>query len=786
MTKKRRTAFFAAGLAMAMGMAGCSGGGGSGGSSPSGTVSALTVADKVSVVDAKAETNPSGILRGLFLSGVQFPADSDYSKDRTFTYVNDHSTQAFSTVNEILCMLSQARYDVMLNQGPYKALINKKQCSGNDSASSSSQQSGSSGSAAPEYETWTLDVTRADNDSPQTVKAWVHEKGDGQEPEKVIHARMTVNESSSSTNPYGIFTLHFAAYPASNGVQTSNTIMFKGVLKAERDTATGKVLLKFVDEQADGNSREQASLDKRTDGTGGGTVYQYGNYGSQVNESTLSFAYNADYFLRHKVGAPSDVCLDRNNFETSAWRYGLYDSNGGRVNRNSGFPIKYTSNGTGINGWIGYWGLWLPNDVNVPNGATVYKQSFGPGGGTETPYTVVKVGGKLKKHTKHTTTLAGIKNIPLEGYNELNTTYRVIWNGSQLVKIASATQNFNGPLAWTEIAPTPIDTSHLQFGELNFWSQSLGGQVRVKLADCDFNSGVTACSAPTGDTAVVYFTEDIVYPGDSVPATLACYDNCSKAGATGMDPTDLTYANSYDPTVDNRHNYSFGSDMNLMDGTNQVLLETAPDNQPWGFNSGPLFEANDANMAQLACDWNSSQTCGWKAWGALDVFYTWETGPNSWNQLSALKNPTSGLPLRFDPPLRVEYVHSQTDSAKPDYKYNGVKFYLDYNGFGELNGIPGKCFNMNTGQTVLDCSGQNTRWVPEFTIAEGSTVTYNSTTYYVKPLEVEQRMRKLSSGCENLAITAYQLPDISDWVNPNIGAEPAVTSAPAVIAGVPQ
>lgn len=768
--------------------AGCSGGGSST-SSSSGTAEALTVAEKVSVVDAQS-SGTSGSKVAALWAALSLPSDSDYNSDQTFVYVHDRTTDSFDLVNEILCMVSQAQYDAMLNLGDYKALINTDLCRGNDSASNAgqSQQGDSSSSSAVEYETWIVNSSRADSSSPHIVKVWIHQKADEFEPEMVIKAKMSITESSSSSNPYGLFTMNYAAYPATNGVQSSTTPVFKGTLKTERDAATGKVLLKLRDVEANGMFEEAATLEKNSNGTGGGTAYVMENFGS-LKEANINFAYNSSLFHRQNSDGTGEACLDRTDFETSAWRYGLYNSTtGSRINLNSGFPIKYTSGGTSVHGWVGYWGLWLPNDVTIPNGATVYKQTYSASGGSETPYTVVSVGGKLKKHTKHATTLAGIKNIPLEGYMEGSTMYRVIWDGSQLVKTASASMSTSGPPAWTEISPpVAIDTTRLQFGEIYFWSQGLGGQVRVQLANCSYSSGYTSCDAPGGTTPVVYFTEDIIYPGDTVPSTLACYDNCPKAGASGINPNDLTYANSYDPSVDNRHNYTF-SDMILMDGANQALLATAPSSQSWGFNSGPLFEPTSANLALLACDWNPSQTCGWKAWGAFDVFYTWETGPNNWNQLSALRDPTTSQPLRFDPPMRVEYIHAQTNSSKPDYKYNGIKFYLDYNGFGELHGIPGKCVNMNTGLTVFDCSGENIRWVPEFSIPADSSVAYNSSTsYYVKPLEVEQRMVKLSeSACSAITISPYTLMAITEWVDPAIGTEPSVTGAPAVIGGVVQ
>ncbi|WP_298431742.1 hypothetical protein [Geobacter sp.] len=789
---------------------------------------ALKVASKVSVVDAKnAGVQQLALKVAPMAVGTadQLPAGSDYKLDPTFSYVQDRSTDAFKTVNEILCMTAQTRYDAMLNRGPYKVLIDSNLCSGNDSAANAgqSQQAGTSATNAPDYQNWTVKAVRDSNTAPQIVTAWVHEpaRSDGggySEPEKVIQAKITITESSSDTNPYGIFSMDFIAYPVING-QPASTPVFKGILKAEKDPTTGKVLLKFADADINQSRKEAVTLEKNLDGTGGGTAYQYESFDQQTKEGTIDFAYTSSLFHRQDQGVVGiEACLDRNTFETSAWSYGLYDSTtGNRINVDSGFPIKYIANDTTSFGWIGYWGLWLPNNIDIPNGATVYKQAFGPNA-TETPYTVMKVQGKLKKHVRNDTTLDAIKNLPLEGYwetdpNTMQTlNYRVVWNGTKLQKVASAPQNTMGAPVWTELnPPVDIDFTNLQWGELNFWSQALGGQVRIPLANCQFTPppmgqigpGITSCDAPAGATPVAYYVESTILPGDTVPATLACYDNCPQAGSTGMDPLgNLTYPMSTDPNGNNRHDYAFGADMTLKDKgpqgdlSNPAILTTAPQNQQWGFNSGPLFDPTSTNMARLACDWDPNQTCGWKAWSALDEFYTWETGPNNWNQLAVLTGANGAL--RFEQPKRVAYVHSQTDATKPDAKYDGVTFSLDYNGFGQLNGIPGKCVDMNSGLTVLDCSGQNVRWVPEFTIPAGRAVTENdpvngTVTYFVKPLQMEQRMVKLdNTSCAGLPLTTYTLPvigqdgTIEGWTDPAIGTEPQVTSAPAVIAGTLQ
>jgi hypothetical protein len=110
---------------------------------------------------------------------------------------------------------------------------------------------------------------------------------------------------------------------------------------------------------------------------------------------------------------------------------------------------------------------------------------------------------------------------------------------------------------------------------------------------------------------------------------------------------------------------------------------------------------------------------------------------------------------------------------------------------------------MDTGADA-DCStsgGSNSiRWVPQFTIPTltgGNPTTVvdasdNTTQYYVKPLQVEQRMKAdTTAGACSFAPTdfsEYTLPDFSIWTDPVVanGTEPNVTEAPAVIGGVVQ
>jgi hypothetical protein len=350
---------------------------------------------------------------------------------------------------------------------------------------------------------------------------------------------------------------------------------------------------------------------------------------------------------------------------------------------------------------------------------------------------------------------------------------------------------------WTELSPPqPLSLSGLRFDTLFLWSQALGGNVRVEL-DCTSNepSGpgeplTFDCSAGS-DAAVALYTETVIYPSDAVPATLACMSQCPNgANAAGANPyfddSGLQFQ-SVPPASASYVGYTFDENaMLLMHGATPIIQTAADPAQPWGIHSGPLFEPTPTNLARLACEWDGSgnSTCGWQAWEKLDEYYTWESGPNDWNRLTALRNDAGAIE-RFEPPLPVRYVHAQSDPAAPDHKYDGTTLYLEYNGFGNLHGIPGKCVDRTTGADV-SC-GPGTRWIPELTIPDGATVTGDAATYLSKALEKEQRMRSVDlSSCSALRLVSYELPSIADWRAPDIGAEPVVDGPPAVVGGVLQ
>ena len=96
--------------------------------------------------------------------------------------------------------------------------------------------------------------------------------------------------------------------------------------------------------------------------------------------------------------------------------------------------------------------------------------------------------------------------------------------------------------------------------------------------------------------------------------------------------------------------------------------------------------------------------------------------------------------------------------------------------------------NRKTGEKS-NCD-ENARWVNEFVIPAASLAIQakdGTTEYVIKPLEIEQTMKKASSAStctsSGLSLGTVSLPDSSGWVDPDIGDKPTVTGPPSVVAG---
>jgi hypothetical protein len=621
----------------------------------------------------------------------------------------------------------------------------------------------------------------------------------------VINVNVSATAAPTPTNPYGQFRLDYCG-----NMEGTPGCAFNGFLEG---TAAG--VSYYEREQGDGGGGTKALRLTTASATSGSGSLHMEDGGA--NSATFSFAYDADYYRRSDDGGDQCFARDARDPDTgmSVWKYGLYDStSGARIERNSGFPIEYTHAGTKYQGYLGYYGLSLPSmaQESLTNGDTVEKVDYGNGNTpTRTPYTVIKAGGKLTKYTRHTRTLHEIDKIKFMTFvgmeassffagAQQNTSYELYWDDAAGNFKVTGQMNCGGNGCSTQTLQS------VQTVEASFWasrggiqgnSQQLGGEVFVNL------QGVGS-TVDSNQVQVVYRSQDLVYPSQ-LPANLYCTRDCPTAasisayfsqGSQANSPYAGNSANNFTPTpAANVVSYTTNaSTALLLDGAAAPVVlnvdrEQLENSMQFrnGLHTGKLF----ANLADAECDQGSGTYCEWRV-NNLDVYYQWDTGPNSYNQFAAVKD-SSGNFVSFDAPLQVSYTVPQGAAYG---QYAGQNIVLNYSGFGELWGIPGYCVSPSTNQEV-PCDGGEVRYVPSFVIPHSTTqgvVTADGTTYYVKWLQREIRFAKKNlSVCNSAGLvvpsgstlpTSADLRDPTDPASPiYTGARPTVTSTPRVVQG---
>jgi hypothetical protein len=540
-------------------------------------------------------------------------------------------------------------------------------------------------------------------------------------------------------------------------------------------------------------------------GLGSGSIYAKDNLPEHMGMAmTANFAYNANNYLVVPTGDVAMMppqCFDRLKTESSAWRYGLYNTDGSRVQLKAGFPINTKADGTGGNGYFGSAGLFTGKGVTFKDGDAVYKERRAGDSDTQA-YTLSIKKGVLKKFIRNSELLGNIDNIPMMGpigvpdpTSPDQVVSRIIWNGTALV--IDATTVGWGNLDWIpESTPIPINKSFsVAHTTLKLWSEGLAGNVSIELKNCvqvKTIAGGFNCDAPTAETPVIYYTETQLALGDTVP-TLTCYNGCPEMNGTELsdetvDVDTLGTSPITPPT------YTFKKGL-LLDSSGVAIIPTSKYSGA-GVHSGALFEANANNLKKLKCGFDPTKLCPWDAWSELNEVYTWSTSNNDRDKVFTLKD-SSGVVVKLDPAIDLSFTYPSTatgyNSESTDKKFKGSEFRLQYFSFGDLGNIPAMCVNPEKpGVKVDDCSEEGLRMVPVFTIPPGTIVTSKLTdkkgtkSYLLKPLEIEQRFPIVDTDLCSALTTKDKIEmffDIKkDWVDP---AVVKVTPPPAlrVIAG---
>jgi len=743
-------------------------------------------------------------ISALPLSAAATPSStSPYATDPENSYVQDATSEGISNLNMVLCIMDSMKPADMVNKGDYIALVDMNKCDSKKSSGSSSSSDSSGASSAPNYMTATVNVTRASNSDPMIGNFWMSMTEEGQAMDIFVHA--TATQSPTENPPYGKFRLDYIGKTAG----ATPTTMFNGYIDAN-----GADVSYFENGQNSSNNALTLNATSTTSGSGSMQVPDWST--SPPGSQTFNFAYDdseagfpAGVFRR--VKGTTDVCFDRSkaNAKKSVWRYGVYDANDGtRVDQaNPGFPVQASDGSNTYFGYASYWGVDFQGlDLNsyadgVVSNVTISDQRPN---NTET-YTLHKNSGKLTKWDQHQSTLAAMDGISFSFWGDLtgqtsdssvtgSGNWTMQWDDAQGKFVVTGSENCgnNGCSQTSLTTPATVTGTIFDNSPIFAWSQSFGGNINVP----PHNGG----GAHIGTDVVNYYSQSDVTPGTSV-GTLYCLNNCPTAASlSAFDGTNSPYGNSTDSQWNmaassaNTVSYGFGAS-GLTESTAVLNVSNAnafTGQYQNGVQSGRLFTTAFSNAN---CPPGSSGTAVCEDPNPA-TYYTWQTGPNQWNQSLWLVKGSDSSVVSFDPPQNVSY----TVPTGAEYgSYAGKTIQLQFNGFGNLNGIPGHCVNPNDNSDV-DC-GPNTRYVPAFALPDGATMTLSGTNngsipVLVKALDSEVRLSKIA-GCAGVSLASpaanLTLPDSTGLHDPSattdadyVGTKPAVTDAPKVIDGVIQ
>ncbi|HUN92004.1 MAG TPA: hypothetical protein VMU33_08100 [Burkholderiaceae bacterium] len=720
-----------------------------------------------------------------FAAAAQVPATAPYNTDVPNMSVRDQTSQGIGSLNMVLCVIGAMDPSDMVNAGPYLALVDMNKCQ-----SKNGQASGSS-AGATNYANAIVNVTRASNNDPMRAKVWLSLTEQGATTN--VYASLSATQAPSATAPYGIFRMDYIG-------KRNGQVGFNGYIDAQSAS------ISFLET---GPNSDNTALAMATNGTtaGSGTM-QVGGGSSGMPQSTFNFAYNPSYFRRSD--GTNDVCFARSqaNAKTLVWQYGTYDATTGqRVDLpHPGIPLQAVSGGQTYYGFGNYWGINFQGlaiaDGQPVAGITVTDQRPN----VTATYQLNKVGGKLTKWTQQNAVLNALDGIPfnvgadLTGLTTGNAaatgwnTWVLQWSSASQAFSVVGTQSCSGNGCTTSslnpaatLLPTAFATQPLQG-----WADSFGGNLNIPPTG--------SAHAPTDP--VYYYTQSTVLPG-SAPLTLYCLNQCPTAAQllafSQGNASTTPFGNGTDqqwfsaPSAAGTVTYAFTA-AGLMESGSPVVLEQAsqyPNGSPYaqnGISSGWLL---DAPLTTANCP------SGFPAGSVCEpanptTYYTWQTGPQQWNQ--SLWLTLNGNAVPFDPPVNIPYT---VPTGSPYGPYAGLPILLQFNGFGNLNGIPGFCVNP-VNNSVVDCSTNGSNYMPLFSIPDGTQLTLPGTnatasrTLLVKALQGEILLAPSLGQCTSMALTPQALPSgglhdpSSASDSEYLGAMPTVTAMPKVIDGALQ
>lgn len=721
------------------------------------------------------------------------PSTSPYVTDPQNLSVQDETAEGIGSLNMVLCVIGSTDPAALVNAGPYIALVDMNKCQAAKGGSIAA-----AGGAA-NFADAVVNVTRTSNADPMIARVWLSVPEPQQGGTTNVYAYLSATQSPSSAPPYGAFRLDYIG-------EMAGDVEFNGYI----DSDTPGVI-KFL-ETGRGSSNTSLAMSASSTTSGSGTmVVGTDGGGGGSSPVTFNFAYNPSYF--HRNDGTNDECFDRSlaNASVAVSEYGTYNANDGtRVDQvNPGFAVLATYGGSSYYGFANYWGINFEG-LDIPDGTPVAALTVSDQRpGNTTNYALSKIGGKLTKWTEVSTTLGALDGIPFIYSGDLTgvasgnpevtgvNNWVMQWSSSSaeftIVGIQNCTND--GCVVFAVNPVATVTAAAFNTIPVSGYANSYGGNINIP------PTGSPHASAD----AVFYYNQTTVIPGTAA-LTLYCLSQCpTGAQLAGYSSAALTtpFANGTDtqwfsaPSAVNTVSYTFDADGLVDAAGSPVILELASQ-----YPSGSPYTQNGIQTGWLVDSPPSNANCpaGMPAGSVCQpanpaTYYTWQTGANQWNQ--SLWLTTGGEIVPFDPPQNIAFT---VPTGRAYGSYSGLPILLQFNGFGNLQGIPGYCVSP-VDNSVEDCSVSGANYVPMFSLADGTTMTLPSlsgsttTPLVIKALQGSILLASLGSGapqCSSMTLTPLALPSggLHDPSNPSdseyLGVMPVVTAAPQVVDGVVQ
>ena len=354
---------------------------------------------------------------------------SPYYTDKSNSYVQDQVSRDMEELNGFLCMVSAMAPDQMVNLSNYIALVDMNACKPHVQNNNNIGGNNGNQSQGADYLSVEVNSARSSNSTPMLTKIWADKLKDTSNPNSILKydVRMYASASQAPSNnaPYGVFRMDYCKQYATD-TDCTNHIGYIDATKSglsfftkdyHVDPTNGRYYNEFALQLSSSSSTSNGS----------GIVIKTNTNNSSGTPTTTAvvFANNGDYFYRND-GVNTAQCFDRaeSKAQIAAWRYGLYNVDGTRLKRESGFPLTYVytsgnNSNTGTigetyNGYINYWGLSMP--VTLEPNAAVTRTDYNTIPPTTTNYTLKQTGGVLTKYSTYFGKLSELSKLPFNFY----------------------------------------------------------------------------------------------------------------------------------------------------------------------------------------------------------------------------------------------------------------------------------------------------------------------------------------------------------------------------------